>query len=85
MLQKKFLVQCVASGLPLQAEWFMQDGTTPHTAIIMLDILNTVFGPRVISYHCLDCHNCYTFWPSLSPDLNSWNFILRCFFEGDVV
>ena len=32
-------------GLPLQMQWIMQDGTTPHTATVVLDFSNTALWP----------------------------------------
>jgi hypothetical protein len=33
----------IATGLPLNAQWFLQDGLTPHTENIVLDFLNVTF------------------------------------------
>jgi len=54
----------------------MQDGATLHDANIVLDFLDIVFGPRVMSNRCPDRHNCSNFWPPLSPDLNPGDFNL---------
>ena len=56
--------------------WFMQDGATLHDANIVLDFLDIVFGPSVMSNRYPDHHNCSNYWPSLSPDLNPGDFNL---------
>jgi hypothetical protein len=49
MLQNNFLQQCMAEGLCLPAQWFVQDGATLQTANVMLDFFNIVFGPCIMS------------------------------------
>jgi hypothetical protein len=56
--------------------WFMHIGATLHDANIMLDFLDIVFGPRVMSNRYPDRHNCSNFWPPLSPALNPGHFNL---------
>jgi len=56
--------------------WFIQDGATMHDANIVLDFLDNVFGPRIMSNCYPDHHNCSNFWPPLSPDLNPGDFNL---------
>jgi hypothetical protein len=51
MLQTDFVPQLMKAQLPIGTQWFMQDSATPHTANIVLDLLNTVFGPHIKS-HC---------------------------------
>jgi hypothetical protein len=81
MLQNDILVQLTAKGLPMPTQWFMQDGAMLHTANVMLDFLNTVFGPRIMLNCCPDHHNCGNSWPSLSPDLNPCDFFLWGFLK----
>jgi hypothetical protein len=60
--------------MPLDMQWSMQDGTAPHTANKVLDLLHNNFGARVISHYCLDRQNYCHFWPPLSPALNPCDF-----------
>jgi len=59
----------MANGLPLQKQWFIYNGATLHIANIVLDLLNSVLGSRVVSNGYLDRHNCGHYWPLLNPDL----------------
>jgi len=61
MLQNYFLLQCMAEGLCMPAQWFLQGGATLHTANVMLDFFNIVFCPRSMSNRYLDRQNCGTF------------------------
>jgi len=60
----------MATQLPLDTQWFMQDCAAPHMANIVLDFLHTTFCSCIISHHYLGHHNCGHFWLPLSPDLN---------------
>jgi hypothetical protein len=66
----------MATQMPLNMQWSMQDGATPHTANKVLDFLHNTSGPRVISQRYPDSHNCGHFWSPLSPDLYPCDFIL---------
>jgi hypothetical protein len=35
--------QLIATGLPLNTQWFLQDGVMPHTENIVLDFLIVTF------------------------------------------
>jgi hypothetical protein len=48
MLHNTFVPQLLDTGLPLQAQWFMQDGAGPHTANVVLDFLHNTFDSHVI-------------------------------------
>jgi hypothetical protein len=74
MLQNNYLLQPMAKGLHLLTRWLMEDGSWPHTANIMLDIFNTVFGPRIMSNSYPHHHN-WQIWPPLRPDLNPCDFL----------
>jgi hypothetical protein len=71
----------MATQLPISTQWFMQDGATPHTANVMLDFLNIIFSPRVMSHRYPKHHNCGHSWPPLSPDLNPCDFFLWGFLK----
>jgi hypothetical protein len=81
MLRNNFVPQLIATGLPLNIQWFMQDGATPHTANTVLDFLHENFGPCVISHRYPDRHACRQLWPPNSPDLNPCDFFLWGFFK----
>jgi hypothetical protein len=42
--------QFITTGLPLDTEWFINDGVTPHTANIASAFLHDTFDSRVISH-----------------------------------
>ncbi|PSN56450.1 hypothetical protein C0J52_08367, partial [Blattella germanica] len=44
-----FIPQLLATALPINTQWFKQDGARPHTANNVLDFLHEIFGTRVIS------------------------------------
>jgi hypothetical protein len=46
MLRNIFVPHLLATGLPLQTQWFMQDEARPHTANIVLDVLHDTFDSR---------------------------------------
>jgi hypothetical protein len=49
MLHNTFVLNLLATGLPLHTQWFMQDGGRPHTANIVLDFLRDTLDSHVIS------------------------------------
>ncbi|PSN37262.1 hypothetical protein C0J52_24792 [Blattella germanica] len=70
MLSNNFIPQLLATALPFNTQWFMQDRARPHTANIVLDFLHEIFGTRVISLRFPGQFNGGQFWPPNSPDLN---------------
>lgn len=76
MLRNNFIPQLLATALPFNTQWFMQDGARPHTANIVLDFLHEIFGTRVISLRFPGRFNGGQFWPPNSPDLNPCDFFL---------
>jgi hypothetical protein len=42
-LHNTFMPHLLATGLPLQTQWFMQDGARPRTVNIVLDFLHDIF------------------------------------------
>jgi hypothetical protein len=81
MLHNNFMLQHIATGLPIITEWFMHSGVRTHTANVVLDFLYEMFGPRVISHHFLECHDCGQVWPPHSPDINLYDFFLWGFMK----
>jgi hypothetical protein len=49
MLRNTFVPHLLATGLPLQLQWFMQHGARPHTAHVILYFLHDIFDSLVIS------------------------------------
>jgi hypothetical protein len=76
VLPNTFVPHCLATGLPLQTQWFMQDGARLHSANVVLDLLHDTFNSRVISNQCPDRFTCGQNWPFSSPDLNPHDNIL---------
>jgi hypothetical protein len=48
MLRNTFVTNHLATGLPLQTQWFMQDGAKPRTVNVILDFLHDTFDLYVI-------------------------------------
>jgi hypothetical protein len=48
MLRNTLVPNLLATGLPLQTQWFMQDGARMHTANVLLDFLHDAFYSHVI-------------------------------------
>jgi hypothetical protein len=52
----------------IDGSWFQQDGSRPHTAGIVLDLLKETFGKRMFSNTFTRVHSGGLKWSSLSPD-----------------
>jgi hypothetical protein len=76
MLRNTFVANLLATGLPLQTLWFMQDGTRPHTASVVLDFLHDTCNLRVMSNQFPDRFAYGQNWPPNSPDLNPCDYFL---------
>jgi hypothetical protein len=74
----------LATGLPLQIQWFMQDGARPHTKNIVLDFMHDIFASRVISNRFPDRFACGQNWPTNSPDLNPCDYVLSGFLKKKI-
>jgi hypothetical protein len=69
-----------AAEVPINAQWFMQDGGRPHIANVVLDFLNETSGPKVIS-HFPGCCDCGQVWPPHSSVTNLCDFFLWGFMK----
>jgi hypothetical protein len=49
MLRNTSMPHLLATGLPLQTQWFMRDEARPHTANVVLDFLRDTFDSHVVS------------------------------------
>jgi hypothetical protein len=58
MLCSTFVPHLLATGLPLQTQWFMQDGARLHTVNFVLDFLHDTFDSHVISNRFPDYFSC---------------------------
>lgn len=76
MLRNNFVPQLLATALPINTQWFMQDGARPHTANIVLDFLHEIFNMRVISDRFPNRFHGGQSWPPHSPDLNPCDYFL---------
>lgn len=83
MLRNQFFPQLMSSGLPLQTQWFMQDGARPHTANVVLDFLHERLGLRVLSNRFPERYG-GGMWPPHSPDINPCDFFLWGFLKEKV-
>ena len=64
--------------LPIRAQWFQQDGGTPHTAIATRALLTEKFGDNVISLKTPHA------WSPHSPYLNAPDFLLWGYTKDNV-
>ena len=76
MLQEYLLPHLEHLGL--SNLWFQQDGATPHTARLTMEILREAFSDRIISRFS-DFS-----WPPRSPDLSPLDFFLWGYLKGRV-
>lgn len=76
MLENTFLPQLYTTRLPMETQWFMQDGARPHTANVVLDFLHEHFGHRVMSNRFPERFQEGSIWPPHSPDINPCDFFL---------
>jgi hypothetical protein len=84
VLRNTSVPRLLATGLPLQTQWFMQDGARPHTANVVLVFLRDIFDSLVISNQCPDRFKCGQNWPPNSPDLNPFDYFLRGFLKEKI-
>jgi hypothetical protein len=61
MLRNTF-VPHLATDLPLQTQWFMQDGARPHTANVVLNFLHETFDSYVNSNRFPNRFECGQNW-----------------------
>ena len=76
MLENEFVVHLLATNLPWNTQWFMQDGAPPHTANTVLDFVHEICGNCVMSHRYPQRHHEGFFWPPLRPDLNPYDIFL---------
>jgi hypothetical protein len=81
VLRNTSVPHLLATGLPLQTQWFMQDGARPHTVNVVLDFLQDAFDSRVISNRFPDRFASRQNWPPNSPDLNPCDYFLWGFLK----
>jgi hypothetical protein len=74
----------LATGLPLQIPWFMQDGARPHRANIVLGFLHDIFDSRVISNRTPDRFSCGQNCPPNSSDLNPCDYYIWGFLKEKI-
>ena len=84
MLLNFFIPQLLARGLPMNTQWFMQDGARPHTANLVLDLLHENFENRVMSNRFPERFHGGSMWPPHSPDLNPCDFFLWGFMKEQI-
>jgi hypothetical protein len=81
MLHNTFVPQLLATGLPLQTQWFMQDGARPYTENVVLEFLHDTFDSRVISNRFPDRFICGQNLTPNSSDLNPCDYSLLGFLK----
>jgi hypothetical protein len=84
MLCNTFVPHLLATCLPLETQWFMQDGARLHTANVVLDFLHDTSYSFVISNRFLDIFACGLDWPPNSPDLNPCDYFLWGFLKEKI-
>ena len=75
---RQFNVVLRRRRLPIRAQWFQQDGATPHTAIATRALLTEKFGDNIISLKTTHA------WSHRSPDLNAPDFFLWGYTKDNV-
>jgi hypothetical protein len=70
MLHSTSVPHLLATGLPLQTHWLMQDGSRLHSTNVLLNFLNDTFDSCVISNQFPDHFACGQNWSWNSPGLN---------------
>jgi hypothetical protein len=78
------LPHLLATGLPLQTHWFLQDGARPHTANVVLDYLHDTFDSRVDSNRLPNRFACRQNWLPNNPDLNTRDYFLWGFLKETI-
>jgi hypothetical protein len=68
-----FVPHLLATGFPLQTQWFMQDGARLHT-VKVLDVLHNTFDSHFITDQLPNC-------PPNGPDLNPCDYFLWGFLK----
>ena len=61
-----------------EEQWFQQDDATPHTAIVIMELLDRCFAGRLMSRRCVPE------WFMHSRDLNTPDFYLWDFLKDNV-
>jgi hypothetical protein len=84
MMCNTFVPCLLATGLPLQRQWFMQDGDRSHTANVILDFLHDSFDSCVVSNRFPDRFAREQTWPPNIPDLNPCDYFLWGFFKEKI-
>jgi hypothetical protein len=69
MLRNTSAPHLLATGLPLQTQWFMHDRARQHIANVVLDFLHDTFVSCAISNRFSDRFACGQNWSPNSPDL----------------
>jgi hypothetical protein len=77
MLRNTSVPHLLATGLPLQAQWFMQEGVRLHIVNTVLDFLHDTLDLHVISNRFPDHFTCRQNWPTNSPDLSPRDYFIR--------
>jgi hypothetical protein len=81
MLHNTFVPHLLATGLPFQTQWFMQDGARPHKANVVFIFLYDIFDSRANSNRFPDRFACGQNSPPNSSDLNPCDYCLWGFLK----
>jgi hypothetical protein len=74
----------LATDLPLQTRWFIQEVARPHTTNVVLAFLHDSSDSRVISHGFLDGFAYEQNWPLTRPDLNPCDYLLSGFLKQKI-
>jgi hypothetical protein len=83
VLHNTFVPRLLATHLPLQTQWFMQDGARPHTANVVFNFQHDTFDWHVISNRFPKRFARGQNWRRI-PDLNSCDYFLSGFLKEKI-
>jgi hypothetical protein len=84
MLRNTSVPHLLATGLPLETQWFMQDGARLHAPNVVMDFLRDTFNSRVISNRFPNRFACGQDCPPNSPHLNPCDYFLSGLLKEEI-
>jgi hypothetical protein len=84
MLCNTFVPHLLATGLPLQTQWFMQEWIQATHSEYCFGLRHDIFDSHVVSNRFSDHFACGQNWPPNSPDLNPCDYFLWGFLKEKI-